>query len=131
VAPRILRSHFDSCQPGAICYNSEMERSPKQDLACASTKRVHFVRSPLGRTVGKIALALAVCFLVASLALRNASAGPDVSRPDAPAPKAASNIVLTNVNCEFLPNSGSCVLSSYAIVANYFTGEPINSYFEG
>jgi hypothetical protein len=62
-------------------------------------------------------------FLVATLALGTASAAPE--------PQKSVNIVVTNVNAEFLQNGGSCVLSSYAIVANYFTGEPISSYFEG
>jgi hypothetical protein len=70
-------------------------------------------------------------FLVASLALRMASAAPDVLPQAAPAAQKTANIIVTNVNAEFLQNGGSCVLSSYAIVANYFTGEPISSYFEG
>ena len=31
----------------------------------------------------------------------------------------------------FTQSAGSCVLSSYAIVANYFTGRPVTEYFEG
>jgi len=31
----------------------------------------------------------------------------------------------------FTQSAGSCVLASYAIVANYFTGQPVAAYFEG
>ncbi|HWX18734.1 MAG TPA: hypothetical protein VN578_02400 [Candidatus Binatia bacterium] len=49
-----------------------------------------------------------------------------------PAPHApVQHIIVTNVNSRFIQNGGSCVLASYAVVANYFTGQPISSYFEG
>jgi len=35
------------------------------------------------------------------------------------------------VNVAFKQSVGSCVIASYAIAANYFTGRPIESYFEG
>lgn len=35
------------------------------------------------------------------------------------------------VNVSFKQSVGSCVIASYAIAANYFTGRPIESYFEG
>jgi hypothetical protein len=49
----------------------------------------------------------------------------------AQAPSTAAHVNATNVNSEFIQSGGSCVLSSYAIVANYFTGRPIATYFEG
>ena len=42
-----------------------------------------------------------------------------------------AHVIVSNVNSAFLQNGGSCVLASYAVVANYFTGKPIASYFEG
>ena len=65
------------------------------------------------------------------LALLAGSAASGVFGQEAPAARKTANIIVTNVNAEFLQKGGSCVLSSYAIVANYFTGEPIGSYFEG
>lgn len=41
------------------------------------------------------------------------------------------HVKATSVNANFLQSGGSCVLSSYAIVANYFTGRPVGTYFEG
>jgi hypothetical protein len=38
---------------------------------------------------------------------------------------------MTNVDDKFIQNGGSCVLASYAIVGNYFTGKPISAFFEG
>jgi hypothetical protein len=49
----------------------------------------------------------------------------------AQAPSTAAHVNATNVNAEFIQSGGSCVLSSYAIVANYFTGTPVATYFEG
>lgn len=49
----------------------------------------------------------------------------------AAAAKGACHIELSKVNGGFIQNGGSCVLASYAIVANYFTGRPITDYFEG
>jgi hypothetical protein len=42
-----------------------------------------------------------------------------------------TKITVPKVNVDFLQNDGSCVLSSYAIVGNYYTGRPIGDYFEG
>jgi hypothetical protein len=39
--------------------------------------------------------------------------------------------VAARVNGEFCQSAGSCVLASYAIVANYSTGQPVATYFEG
>jgi TPR repeat protein len=38
---------------------------------------------------------------------------------------------LSKFDPAFTQSAGSCVLSSYAIVANYFTGHPVTEYFEG
>jgi len=35
------------------------------------------------------------------------------------------------IDTAFLQHGGSCVLASYAIIANYFTGTPVTNYFEG
>jgi hypothetical protein len=45
--------------------------------------------------------------------------------------QAGCHIELSKVNGAFIQNGGSCVLASYAIVANYFTGRPVADYFEG
>ncbi|OGM08541.1 hypothetical protein A2159_03135 [Candidatus Woesebacteria bacterium RBG_13_34_9] len=39
-------------------------------------------------------------------------------------------IEIAKVNSLFIQNCGSCVLSSYAIVSNYFTNLPIEQFFE-
>ena len=54
----------------------------------------------------------------------------DAPRSDS-APTVNRGIAVTKIDAKFLQNGGSCVLASYAIVANYFTGQPISSYFEG
>src|SRR6266705_6775807 len=66
-------------------------------------------------------VALAVCSVRAT----------DAPRADVSAETKPASIIATNVNAAFLQNGGSCVLASYAIVANYFTGQPISTYFEG
>jgi TPR repeat protein len=38
---------------------------------------------------------------------------------------------LSKFDPAFVQSGGSCVLSSYAIVANFFTGHPVREYFEG
>jgi len=40
-------------------------------------------------------------------------------------------VAITNVDTQFIQRDASCTMSSYAIVANYFTGEPVSAYFEG
>jgi len=47
------------------------------------------------------------------------------------ASQAGCHIELSRVNGGFIQNGGSCVLASYAVVANYFTGQPVADYFEG
>ncbi len=42
-----------------------------------------------------------------------------------------SVVAVTNVDATFLQSYGSCTLSSYAIVANYFTRRPVTDFFEG
>ena len=71
--------------------------------------------------VSLLFVALAVCPVTAAEASRG-----EVSTEAKPA-----SINVTNVNAAFLQNGGSCVLASYAIVASYFTGQPISTYFEG
>lgn len=78
-----------------------------------------------------LAAALLPSFFVTIFAILAASTVPHILGQEAPASQKTANIVVTNVNSEFLQNGGSCVLSSYAIVASYFTGQPISSYFEG
>ncbi len=45
--------------------------------------------------------------------------------------KGAAGVVATNVDASFIQRSASCTLSSYGIVASYFTGEPVSAFFEG
>jgi len=40
-------------------------------------------------------------------------------------------VTLSKVDTNFVQTGGSCVLASYAIVANYFTGRPVGDYFKG
>src|SRR5262249_14325645 len=54
-----------------------------------------------------------------------------VEAHSADAKKASGNIELSRINKDFTQHGGSCVLSSYAIVGNYFTGKPVTTYFEG
>jgi hypothetical protein len=54
-----------------------------------------------------------------------------VEAHSAEAKKASRSIELSRINKDFTQHGGSCVLSSYAIVGNYFTGKPVTTYFEG
>jgi hypothetical protein len=75
----------------------------------------------------------AQCLFTIRLAAQEAepgSAGTNSSHPAATA-QAGCHIELPRVNGGFIQNGGSCVLASYAIVANYFTGRPVADYFEG
>jgi hypothetical protein len=45
--------------------------------------------------------------------------------------KPVGTVTITNVDDWFVQSDASCVLASYAIVANYFTGQPVSAYFEG
>jgi hypothetical protein len=58
------------------------------------------------------------------------SVGTNTSHQAATA-QAGCHIELAKVNGGFIQNGGSCVLASYAVVANYFTGQPVADYFEG
>jgi hypothetical protein len=78
----------------------------------------------------KFIAAGALTFLCARLVSGAAPADPGVPAGKSDT-KAAHSVVVTNVNGRFLQNGGSCVLASYAVVASYFTGKPITSYFEG
>jgi hypothetical protein len=80
---------------------------------------------------GKVALATLLCLLVPSLAFGSASSAGDGPVQGAPAKLKVTKVAVTNVNAGFIQSGGSCVLASYAVVASYFTGEPITSYFEG
>jgi hypothetical protein len=77
----------------------------------------------------KLALAVLLYLLLGGLALGADATAPDALRQEGL--QKPANVVVTNVNATFIQNGGSCVLASYAVVANYFTGEPISSYFEG
>ena len=41
------------------------------------------------------------------------------------------SVKMADVDTNFVQRDASCVLASYAIVANYFTRLPVSSYFEG
>src|SRR5262249_5688398 len=76
----------------------------------------------------KLVSAVALTFLCAGVVFGAVpgDAGATAGKSDA---KAVHPVVVTNVNGRFLQNGGSCVLASYAVVASYFTGKPITSYF--
>ncbi len=40
-------------------------------------------------------------------------------------------VTVTNLDTAFTQGAASCTLSSYAIVASYFTGKPVTEFFEG
>lgn len=40
-------------------------------------------------------------------------------------------VEIANIDTKFVQSDASCVLASYAIVANYFTRLPVGDYFEG
>jgi hypothetical protein len=80
--------------------------------------------------------------LVAALLLIPQGASPAQEKAQAPdagtpatapasAQPTAGKIVISRINRDFLQSAGSCVLSSYTIAANYFTGQPVTTYFEG
>jgi hypothetical protein len=78
------------------------------------------------------ALVVLACLLLEGVALRAAPFPATLALLETPTVQGANrHVVVTNVNGGFIQNGGSCVLASYAVVANYFTGEPIASYFEG
>jgi len=54
-----------------------------------------------------------------------------VDTHSAEAKKVSRNLELSRINTNFTQHGGSCVLASYAIVGNYFTGKPVTTYFEG
>ena len=43
----------------------------------------------------------------------------------------AALVETANIDSNFVQSDASCVLASYAIVANYFTRLPVSAYFEG
>jgi hypothetical protein len=62
---------------------------------------------------------------------QSADKSVEVEAHSADAKKASGNINLSRINTNFTQHGGSCVLASYAIVGNYFTGKPVTTYFEG
>jgi len=80
-----------------------------------------------------------VCLVVGAWMLACAGGGhTQAAEPAAPSGVSSragqqpdNRIVAERINKDFCQHGGSCVLSSYAIVANYFTGRPIGEYFEG
>ena len=78
---------------------------------------------------------LAGCLLTACTIVRGQSSDAANSHPvethSADIKKASQSIELWKINTNFTQHGGSCVLSSYAIVGNYFTGKPVTTYFEG
>ena len=45
--------------------------------------------------------------------------------------KGGGFVKIADIDTNFIQRDASCVLASYAIVANYFTRLPVSSYFEG
>jgi hypothetical protein len=87
------------------------------------------------QTFGKRQTTLTICLaclVIAGSALRGQqSDGQQVARNSTDAKRAGRNIEVARINKDFIQNGGSCVLASYAIVGNYFTGQPVRTYFEG
>jgi hypothetical protein len=109
-----------------------MEKSWEQAPASAPQRPNPFSYAIFVSALSKVVLALLLGLSAANFALGASSSVRDVPRVEAPArQEAAHTVVVTNVNSGFIQNGGSCVLASYAVVANYFTGKPITSYFEG
>lgn len=50
---------------------------------------------------------------------------------EATSEKRSGAVVITNVDTNFIQHGASCTLSSYGIVASYFTREPVSAFFEG
>src|ERR1019366_9657766 len=73
---------------------------------------------------GSVAVVLIFLFLCSAFA-------DEVIARQPPTAKRLGTVAITNVDGKFIQNGGSCVLSSYAIVGNYFTGQPISAFFEG
>ena len=84
-------------------------------------------------------LVFMAAFLLLCLSIQAQPAGPSAGSATAPIGSSGSvhqsdagrKVQVSRVNGEFCQSGGSCVLASYAIVANYFTGQPIATYFEG
>ena len=75
---------------------------------------------------------LIAAVVLAELVLSAAPTQPGAGQSSADTSKTGEHrIDVSRINATFLQNGGSCVLSSYAIVANYFTGRPVGTYFEG
>ena len=73
------------------------------------------------------------CLFTVILSAQEAEPGSAATNSShkAAAAQTGCHIELPKVNDVFIQNGGSCVLASYAIVANYFTGRPVADYFEG
>jgi hypothetical protein len=124
-------SLLGTCHNTAACYSWRTEKSREQHLAFAAEPQNRCGPASFVRALSQSTLVILLCLLVEGLALAAAPNAPDVPLQEAPARQNTNNIVVTNVNAGFIQNGGSCVLASYAVVASYFTGKPISSYFEG
>lgn len=107
--------------------NQEMPSAfARRDLRQSPLLRV---ASLLRKTRRTVAAAIAAQWLFTATTPAQ-EAGANSSQQAATA-QAACHIELSKVNGGFIQNGGSCVLASYAVVANYFTGRPVADYFEG
>lgn len=108
-----------------------MEKPQGHPLTNGSHSSRGFTSSSSVRFFGKMVLCALTCRSLAGAAGGSEMTAPEPGVQQSLSVESSKHIAVTNVNSRFLQNGGSCVLSSYAIVANYFTGEPISSYFEG
>jgi hypothetical protein len=93
-------------------------------------------RSRFARLKGSFLYAgrfLFVLFLAGGMALHEPAlaAGEGPVQVAAAGTNAPDAVAVGRVNTTFIQNSGSCVLASYAVAASYFTGRPVQDYFEG
>src|ERR1017187_9987185 len=109
-------------------YSEFLETNRRQDRRRPQT------RGPLPALAGVFALLIlwsAVPALSDEPGAPQPPAAVPVASQDAGQEKRVGTVTMTNVDDKFIQNGGSCVLSSYAIVGNYFTGKPISAFFEG
>ena len=83
------------------------------------------------RAVSQGVLSLWFCLANGSFVQGAAPEPTNAPGKAAPTAQTLAHVAVAKVNAGFIQNGGSCVLSSYAIVANYFTGAPITDYFAG
>ncbi len=108
-------------------------------LVTPQTRRVEQAERSAARRNKRRLVAL-LCFLALGHALAargdegNTNRNPEAleaTGPELSPARHSAPINAAQVNGDFLQSGGSCVLSSYAIAASYFTGHPIATYFEG